>query len=91
MSVDAGAPPAGADIIDLSRYSVIPGLIDLHTHLTYYWDRTPGTHTQPTATASRRHGRARRGQRAANARNWCDDREGSWGINEIERIAARLK
>jgi imidazolonepropionase-like amidohydrolase len=43
VSVNAGAPPAGADIIDLSRYSVIPGLIDLHTHLTYFWDRTPGT------------------------------------------------
>jgi imidazolonepropionase-like amidohydrolase len=25
VSVNAGAPPAGADIIDLSRYSVIPG------------------------------------------------------------------
>jgi imidazolonepropionase-like amidohydrolase len=33
--------PAGA--IDMRRYTAIPGLIDLHTHMTYYWDRRPGT------------------------------------------------
>jgi len=32
-----------ADVIDLRRYTGIPGLIDLHTHMTYYWDRQPGT------------------------------------------------
>jgi imidazolonepropionase-like amidohydrolase len=37
------AVPKGADIIDLRRYTGIPGLIDLHTHMTYYWDRHPGT------------------------------------------------
>ncbi|HJR61379.1 MAG TPA: amidohydrolase family protein [Vicinamibacterales bacterium] len=35
--------PKGAREIDLRRYTAIPGLIDLHTHITYFWDRAPGT------------------------------------------------
>jgi imidazolonepropionase-like amidohydrolase len=35
--------PRGAQAIDLRKYTGLPGLIDLHTHITYYWDRTPGT------------------------------------------------
>jgi imidazolonepropionase-like amidohydrolase len=35
--------PAGAEVIDLRPLVGIPGLIDLHTHMTYYWDRRPGT------------------------------------------------
>jgi imidazolonepropionase-like amidohydrolase len=48
-SVTSGSPgaavvgPPGAELIDLSRYTAIAGLIDLHTHMTYFWDRTPGT------------------------------------------------
>ncbi|HJZ77562.1 MAG TPA: amidohydrolase family protein, partial [Vicinamibacterales bacterium] len=29
--------------IDLGQLTIVPGLIDAHTHMTYYWDRTPGT------------------------------------------------
>jgi imidazolonepropionase-like amidohydrolase len=37
------AVPTGAKVIDLRRYTGLPGLIDLHTHITYFWDRAPGT------------------------------------------------
>lgn len=36
-------PPANAQVIDWSRYYGLPGLIDMHTHMTYFWDRRPGT------------------------------------------------
>ncbi|NAS32591.1 amidohydrolase family protein [Flavobacteriaceae bacterium R38] len=35
--------PEKAEIIDLKSYTAIPGLIDAHTHITYYWDQTPGS------------------------------------------------
>jgi imidazolonepropionase-like amidohydrolase len=35
--------PAGAEIIDLKSYTAIPGLIDAHTHITFYWDKSPGS------------------------------------------------
>src|SRR6266487_3794724 len=34
--------PAGVTPIDLSKYTGIPGLIDVHTHLTYTWDPEAG-------------------------------------------------
>src|SRR5947207_9255446 len=39
-SVQAGdpAPPAGAEVVDWSRFYGLPGLIDVHTHMTYISD-----------------------------------------------------
>ncbi|HJW93078.1 MAG TPA: amidohydrolase family protein [Thermoanaerobaculia bacterium] len=35
--------PKDAPVMDLRNYTAIPGLIDAHTHMTYVWDRKPGT------------------------------------------------
>jgi imidazolonepropionase-like amidohydrolase len=44
-SVQGGDPPApaGAVVVDWSKYYGVPGLLDMHTHMTYYWDGAPGT------------------------------------------------
>jgi imidazolonepropionase-like amidohydrolase len=39
------APPAGARIIDLGTRTVMPGLIDGHSHLTWYFNRQGRYHT----------------------------------------------
>src|SRR5579859_1467188 len=42
-----GKIPRDAELIDLRRYTGIPGLIDSHIHITYYWDGAPGTRPRP--------------------------------------------
>jgi imidazolonepropionase-like amidohydrolase len=42
VTTDASAIPAGAETIDLSKYTGLPGLIDVHTHMTICTDETPG-------------------------------------------------
>ena len=42
VTTNAADIPRGAQIIDLSKYTGLPGLIDAHTHLTFYTEETPG-------------------------------------------------
>ena len=52
VSVGSGASaiPAGATVVDLRKYTAIPGLIDAHTHISWVWDGTPGTTPYRQAT-----------------------------------------
>src|ERR1700675_1038969 len=42
--------PPYAQIIDLSKFTGLPGLIDVHTHMTIYPDETPGQPMLPQLT-----------------------------------------
>ena len=42
VTTNASDIPAGAEVIDLSKYTGLPGLIDVHTHMTMYTDEKPG-------------------------------------------------
>ena len=72
-SIEPGRASLPAGAIDMRRYTAIPGLIDLHTHITYYWDRKPGTRPLGQRRRPRGDRLSRAGQRAPHARNRRDD------------------
>jgi len=44
-AVNPSAPPPGARVVELGEMTLLPGLIDMHTHLTY--EIVPGWETEP--------------------------------------------
>jgi imidazolonepropionase-like amidohydrolase len=73
--------PKGARVIDLRRYSALPGLIDLHTHVTYFWDRSPGT--TPLRPGKRRTAEETADAAAENARRTLET-----GVTTIRDLGA---
>jgi imidazolonepropionase-like amidohydrolase len=53
VTTDVSKIPPGSEVIDLHRYTAIPGLIDVHTHITYYWDPSANVHPFDQQSGSR--------------------------------------
>ena len=51
VGTGSAAIPSGVQVLDMSGYTGIPGLIDVHTHMTYWWDGDP--HTTPNAETAK--------------------------------------
>src|SRR6184192_4987056 len=52
VTSDAAAIPPSAEVMDLSKYTGLPGLVDVHTHMTIYTDETPGVPMLKQLTAN---------------------------------------
>ncbi|WP_220399065.1 amidohydrolase family protein [Granulicella sp. WH15] len=76
------AIPSGAQVIDMSNRTGIPGLIDVHTHMTYWWDKNP--RTTPNEGAANLLPQELAFLAGENARNCIDI-----GVTTVRDMAAR--
>jgi imidazolonepropionase-like amidohydrolase len=82
ISTGTGSIPSGIPVIDLSQYTGIPGLIDAHTHMTYWWDGDPKS--TPNAETARLLPQELAFLAQENARNTIDI-----GVTTVRDMAAR--
>ena len=74
--------PAGAQIVDLGKATVLPGLIDTHTHLTYHYDTQPDETLDTTAKYAAENARLTLEAGFTTVRNLADSRGADFALRD---------